>query len=140
MFAFPKDERFASFQIYEMCFICSEELLASQYWNTHTDLPIASVSYDDNGLPISGSFDASGVEDEDTDPNTPRAPRLIMRQENTHRVILNTVISKVMKFTDKPAASTAQILFTAFEAVEGEEKPKPHNLLLKVFTYAAVNI
>lgn len=52
-----------------------------------------------------------------------------MRQENTHRVVLNTVILAGMEFQEKPAASTAQFLFTAFE---GDKEPKPVNMLLKV--------
>jgi hypothetical protein len=52
-----------------------------------------------------------------------------MRQENTHRVILNTIILAAMEFQEKPAASSAQLLFTAFE---GEKEPKPVNMLLKV--------
>lgn len=94
------------------------------------NVPRSCASFDENGLPISGSFDASGLEDEDADPNAPKVPRLIMRQENTHRVILNTVIVRAMVFSDKqPASSSAQILFTAFE---GEKEPKPVNILLKV--------
>jgi len=52
-----------------------------------------------------------------------------MRQENTHRVVLNTVIVRAMEFKPKPSASAAQILFTAFE---GEKESKPINMLLKV--------
>ncbi|PMD23328.1 hypothetical protein NA56DRAFT_644221 [Hyaloscypha hepaticicola] len=93
------------------------------------NVPKSCVSYDENGQPIPGSFDASGLEDEDADPNAPQVARLIMRQENTHRVILNTIIVRAMEFKPKPATSTAQILFTAFE---GDKEPKPINMLLKV--------
>lgn len=55
-----------------------------------------------------------------------------MRQENTHRVVLNTAILSAMKFTDKPSQNAAQILFTAFE---GETEAKPINMLLKVRAY-----
>ncbi|KUJ16783.1 uncharacterized protein LY89DRAFT_684829 [Mollisia scopiformis] len=92
--------------------------------------PKSCVSFDENGAPIPGSFDASGLDDEDADPNAPKVPRLIMRQENTHRVVLNTIIVRAMAFSDKqPASSSAQILFTAFE---GEKEPKPINILLKM--------
>ncbi len=87
-----------------------------------------------SGLPISGSFDPSGLDEEEAESGLPRVPRLIMRQENTHRVILNTVILRGMEFQDKPSASTAQILFTAFEGVENEKgiaELKPINMLLK---------
>lgn len=90
------------------------------------NVPKACASFDENGVAIPGSFDASGLEDEEEDYAGPRVPRLIMRQENTHRVVLNTIIVRAMEFKDKPSASSAQILFTAFE---GE---KPINMLLKV--------
>lgn len=90
------------------------------------NVPKSSVTLDDNGVPIPGSFDISDIDDGD---EAPKVARLIMRQENTHRVVLNTVIIKAMEFKDKPSASTAQIMFTAFE---GETEPKPINMLLKV--------
>lgn len=92
------------------------------------NVPKSCVSYDDNGVPIPGSFDASGLEDEDADSTGPRVARLIMRQENTHRVVLNTIIVRAMEFKDKPSTTTAQIIFTAFE---GDKEPKPVNMLLK---------
>jgi hypothetical protein len=93
------------------------------------NVPEACVSFDDNGVPIPGSFDISGLEDDGEESTTPRVPRLIMRQENTHRVILNTILVRAMDFKDKPSTTGAQILFTAFE---GEKEPKPINMLLKV--------
>ncbi len=92
------------------------------------NVPKPCVSYDENGVPIPGSFDASGLEDEDVDSTGPRVARLIMRQENTHRVVLNTIIVRAMEFKDKPSTTTAQIIFTAFE---GDKEPKPVNMLLK---------
>ncbi|KAH8659160.1 hypothetical protein BGZ60DRAFT_456620 [Tricladium varicosporioides] len=90
------------------------------------NVPTPCAGFDENGVPVPGSFDASGLEDLDEDSNAPRVPRLIMRQENTHRVILNTIIVRAMEFNDKPSTNTAQILFTGFE---GE---KPTNMLLKL--------
>jgi hypothetical protein len=93
-------------------------------------VPESCASFDENGAPIPGSFDISGLDDEDGDESSgPRVPRLIMRQESTHRVILNTIIIRAMEFRDKPSTSAAQVLFTAFE---GEKEPKPINMLLKV--------
>ncbi|PQE14275.1 DEAD DEAH box helicase protein [Rutstroemia sp. NJR-2017a BVV2] len=83
--------------------------------------PKACVEFDDSGHSISGSFDSSALEG--------RSVRLIMRQENTHRVILNTVVFKAMEFKPKPSTNSAQILFTAFE---GDSDPKPINMLLKM--------
>jgi DEAD/DEAH box helicase domain-containing protein len=94
------------------------------------NVPKSCASYDENGAPLSGSFDISGLKDEDEEDTTgPHVPRLIMRQENTHRVILNTVIVRAMEFKDKPSTSAAQIIFTAFE---GEKEPKPIQMLLRV--------
>ncbi|EPE33072.1 PH [Glarea lozoyensis ATCC 20868] len=94
------------------------------------NVPRSCVSFDENGVAIPGSFDASGLEEEEeTDSNLPKVARLIMRQENTHRVVLNTIILKAMKFEDKPATNTAQIIFTAFE---GSTEAKPINMLLKM--------
>ena len=92
------------------------------------NVPKGCVEYDEiTGLPQPGSFDKSGVDDDDE--SAPQSPRLIMRQENTHRVILNTIILPAMEFIDKPTTTAAQILFTAFE---GEKDPKPINMLFKV--------
>ena len=91
------------------------------------NVPKTCVSMDYSGHPIPGSFDPSGLDDDDE--TAPKVPRLILRQENTHRVILNTALLKAMKFQDKQATSTAQIFFTA---IEGDKEPKPVNMLLKV--------
>ncbi|TAQ89987.1 hypothetical protein B7494_g1687 [Chlorociboria aeruginascens] len=93
------------------------------------NVPKPCASFDENGLAIPGSFAASGLEDVDESSTSSRVPRLIMRQENTHRVILNTIIVRAMEFKDKPAQTTAQIIFTAFE---GETEPKPISMLLKL--------
>ena len=93
------------------------------------NVPQSCVSFDDNGQPIPGSFDPSELDADDADPTAPRVPRLIMRQESTHRVVLNTIIVRAMEFKDKPSAGPVQILFTAFE---GDKEPKPINMLLKV--------
>lgn len=94
------------------------------------NVPKSCVSYDESGHAVSGSFDLSGLDEEDEeDPTLSRVPRLIMRQENTHRVILNTVITRIMEFRDKPTANGAQVMFTAFE---GDPEPKPVQMLLRV--------
>jgi hypothetical protein len=99
------------------------------------NVPRSCASFDDHGVAIPGSFDASGLEDEEEEANSslPKVARLIMRQENTHRVVLNTIILKAMKFENKPATSTAQIIFTAFE---GDKEAKPINMLLKVSLFS----
>jgi DEAD/DEAH box helicase domain-containing protein len=92
------------------------------------NVPKSCVNYDPNGVPVSGSFDLSGLEEDEGEPST-AVPRLIMRQDSTHRIILNTAISKLMEFQDKPTTSGAQVMFTAFE---GDKEPKPIQLLLRV--------
>lgn len=53
--------------------------------------------------------------------------RLIMRQENTHKVILNTAIIRELKFEEKLSnAAGKQYMFMAFD------NGKPVNMLLKV--------
>ncbi|KAF7915405.1 hypothetical protein BELL_0296g00100 [Botrytis elliptica] len=83
--------------------------------------PKSCVDFDDNGHAIPGSFDSSMLEG--------NSVRLVMRQENTHRVILNTVVLKAMEFKPKPSTTSAQVLFTAFE---GETEAKPINMILKM--------
>ncbi|KAF7957337.1 hypothetical protein EAE96_002923 [Botrytis aclada] len=83
--------------------------------------PKSCVDFDENGHAIPGSFDSSMLEG--------NSVRLVMRQENTHRVILNTVVLKAMEFKPKPSTTSAQVLFTAFE---GETEAKPINMILKM--------
>ena len=99
------------------------------------NVPKSSVRFDGDEKAIPGSFDASLLENEGRYPSSSPVARLIMRQESTHRVILNTMIVSVMEFLDSKAmtsraqSSTAHILFTAFE---GEKEARPVNMLLKV--------
>jgi hypothetical protein len=98
--------------------------------NLKLNVPRSYVDYDENGIPIPGSFDPSARDDSDDEGGEPgpTAARLIMRQDNTHRVILNTVILKGLKFEEKSSSSgKAQVLFTAFE------EAKPVNMLLRVW-------
>ncbi|KAL3428376.1 hypothetical protein PVAG01_01885 [Phlyctema vagabunda] len=84
------------------------------------------VDTSDNGQAIPETLDFSSIDDSENVP----AARLIMRQESTHRVILNTIIVRAMEFKEKPSSATAvQILFTAFE---GDSEPRPVNMLLKL--------
>lgn len=52
--------------------------------------------------------------------------RLVMRQEHTHRVILNSVILKDQHFQEKPTNTAIGITFMAFE------NGKPVNMQFKV--------
>ncbi|KAJ0374121.1 hypothetical protein COL26b_007676 [Colletotrichum chrysophilum] len=88
------------------------------------NVPEACVSFDDSGLPIPGSFDASGLEnDEDPEAGNGTAhkvARLIMRQDQTHRILLNTVILPAMKFQEKTSLKSVGVMFTAFEGEEAK--------------------
>ncbi|KAI8635248.1 hypothetical protein F5Y19DRAFT_5118 [Xylariaceae sp. FL1651] len=79
--------------------------------NLKINVPIPCVDIDeDTGAPIPGSFDASALEDAES-----KIVRLVMRQDSTHRVILNTAIIPAMKFQEKSSLKATYILFTAIE-------------------------
>lgn len=95
--------------------------------NLKINVPLACVDIDEeNGQPIPGSFDASALEDAE-----PKVVRLIMRQDATHRVILNTVVIPAMSFQLKENGNIPYVLFTAIEgngeAVPMQLKMKPDN-------------
>lgn len=92
--------------------------------------PQACVEFDDAGAAILGSFDASGLEADEDDVVSKghRVVRLIMRQDQTHRVILNTAILPAMEFQDKASLKSVGILFTAFEGDEA----RPVSVTMKV--------
>ncbi|OTA94441.1 hypothetical protein M434DRAFT_71269 [Hypoxylon sp. CO27-5] len=79
--------------------------------NLKINVPISCVDFDETtGTPIPGSFDASGLEDAES-----KVVRLIMRQDSTHRVILNTAIIPAMEFKEKSTIKATCVLFTAIE-------------------------
>lgn len=90
--------------------------------NLKINVPEACVDLDDNNIPIPGSFDASTLEDAEN-----KNVRLIMRQDSTHRLLLNTVVIPAMSFQEKPTNKTVCILFTAIE-----DKGEPVSIQLKV--------
>lgn len=96
------------------------------------NVPEVCVEFDDSGSPIPGSFDASGLELDDVaeggNAGGPKVARLILRQDQTHRVILNTAILPAMKFQEKASLKSVGILFTAFEGAEA----KPVNITVRV--------
>lgn len=84
------------------------------------NVPRACVEFDDDtGVPIPGSFDASGLEIEDEeageDDKGHKLVRLILRQDHTHRVILNTAVNASTKFSERQTLKSAVIQFMAFE-------------------------
>lgn len=96
------------------------------------NVPQACVEYDDTGAVIPGSFDASGFELDDEESGEGakghKVARLIMRQDQTHRVILNTAILPAMKFQEKASLKSVGILFTAFEGADA----KPVSITMRV--------
>lgn len=95
------------------------------------NVPQACVEYDDSGAVIPGSFDASALEvDEEAAGGSQghKVARLIMRQDQTHRVILNTALVAAMKFQEKASLKSVGILFTAFEG----EQSKPVSITMRV--------
>jgi hypothetical protein len=84
------------------------------------NVPQSSVEYDEQGNPMPESFDASTLEDdESTDGSKGRkSVRLIMRQDHTLRVILNTVILPNMDFVLNTKLKSSTVLFMAFDGAE----------------------
>lgn len=95
------------------------------------NVPEACVEFDDAGVPVPGSFDASGLEaDEEEGTKSSKVARLILRQDQTHRVLLNTVILPTMKFEEKASLKAVVVVFTAFEGPDAQ----PINITVKVNT------
>lgn len=93
------------------------------------NVPRGCVDFGEGGAPIPGSFDASGLEVDDGDESKGhKVARLIMRQDQTHRVILNTAIVPAMQFQEKTSLKYVGILFTAFEG----EEAKPVSVTMRV--------
>ncbi|KAI1325525.1 hypothetical protein F5Y16DRAFT_263404 [Xylariaceae sp. FL0255] len=89
---------------------------ASQSWkergigNLKLNFPIVCMTLDANGQPILGTFNAAALKE------TERVVRLLMRQDSTHRVILNTAIIPAMKLEVKSNLKATFILFQALES------------------------
>ncbi|KAI1394044.1 uncharacterized protein F4822DRAFT_34676 [Hypoxylon trugodes] len=79
--------------------------------NLKINVPASCIDFDeDTGAPVPGSFDVSALEDAQS-----KVVRLVMRQDSTHRVILNTVIIPAMQFQEKSMVKATCVLFTAIE-------------------------
>ncbi|KAK4126367.1 PH domain-like protein [Parathielavia appendiculata] len=84
------------------------------------NVPKETVDLDEAaGLPDPASFDASVLGDEHDERR--KHVRLIMRQDHTLRVILNTVVLPAMKLQVTNRLKTSTVLFTAFEEGEGRQ-------------------
>ncbi|KAK4112146.1 PH domain-like protein [Canariomyces notabilis] len=91
------------------------------------NVPKSTVDLDDQGVPDPTTFDASALDDNNGDEEAEEGHagrkhvRLIMRQDHTLRVILNTVILPAMKFQLTNRLKAATVLFTAFEGGEARQ-------------------
>jgi DEAD/DEAH box helicase domain-containing protein len=89
--------------------------------NLKINVPEECVEFDENGAAIPDSFDASVLQaDADDDEEAagekrPKVVRLILRQDSTLRVILNTAIWGHTEFQEKSTLKSSNIIFTAFE-------------------------
>ena len=80
--------------------------------------PVTSVELDRKGMPVPGSFDASTLgetKNAQSEAGSGKGPRLIMRQDHTHRVILNTAVVPAMSFNKRDSLKAAHLIFQAFE-------------------------
>ncbi|KAH6997515.1 hypothetical protein BKA56DRAFT_989 [Ilyonectria sp. MPI-CAGE-AT-0026] len=94
------------------------------------NVPQVCVEFDDAGAVVPGSFDASSLETDDSAGGSKghRVARLLLRQDQTHRVILNTAILPTMEFQEKASLKSVGILFTAFEG----EPAKPVSITMRM--------
>ena len=87
------------------------------------NVPESTIDFDDFGNPKPESFDASVLEDDDAEDEGKgrKNVRLIMRQDHTLRVILNTPILPAMDFNLSKKLKSSLILFTAFDGNEAKQ-------------------
>ncbi|KAI0486293.1 hypothetical protein F4859DRAFT_364021 [Xylaria cf. heliscus] len=69
-----------------------------------------AVSGDNPNTGLPGSFDPTALKDSES-----KIIRLVMRQDATHRVILNTTLLPNMEFREKSGLKATSVLFTAIE-------------------------
>ena len=84
------------------------------------NVPKSTVELDDDGVPEVGTFDASAL-DEDDGSTDRKNVRLIMRQDHTLRVILNTAIVPATKFVVNQKLKATYVFFTSFDGSEAKQ-------------------
>lgn len=84
------------------------------------NVPKLTIELDEAGNVDPTTFDASVLEDEGDDGTT-KSVRLIMRQDHTLRVILNTAVVPAMSFQLNQKLKAAFVLFTAFDGGEAKQ-------------------
>lgn len=87
--------------------------------NLKINVPRKTVEIDETTDAVfPDTFDASMLDDGSS--GTPKVVRLILRQDSTHRVILNTALLPSMTFTEKEGFKATSILFTAIEGKDAK--------------------
>lgn len=90
--------------------------------NLKINVPEDSVTADpETGVVDPKSFDPAVLQE--STPENPKLVRLVMRQDSTLRVILNTVMVAGMDFQLKEGFKTWSVLFTAIEGDDGQYVP-----------------
>lgn len=90
--------------------------------NLKINVPEDSVTADpESGAVDPKSFDPAVLKE--STPENPKLVRLVMRQDSTLRVILNTVMVAGMDFQLKEGFKTWSVLFTAIEGDDGQYVP-----------------
>ena len=79
------------------------------------NVPDHCVEFDMDGVPLVGTFDASQL-----GSCNGKVPRLILRQDQTHKVLLNTAIHPTADFQEKATLRATNVLFVSFEGAEGK--------------------
>jgi hypothetical protein len=95
------------------------------------NVPASCIEFDDSGMPISGTFDASGLDNDDGSGAFCGA-RLILRQDQTHRLLLNTELLPGMTFQEKASLKAVNVMFTAFGTNEDGETPRAFSVNMRV--------
>jgi hypothetical protein len=91
------------------------------------NVPSQCVKLDDAGAAVPGTFKAPSLEEDEENPS-PKIVRLLMRQDQTHRVILNTPVLPAIKFQEKASLKSVGILFTALQG----EDAKPTSVTMRM--------
>lgn len=90
--------------------------------NLKINVPEESVGFEsETGAVNPRSFNPAKLKE--STPENPRLVRLVMRQDSTGRVILNTVMLAAMDFQIKEGFKTTSILFTAIEGEDSKTVP-----------------
>lgn len=91
------------------------------------NVPEATIDFDQqSGAPLTASFDASMLDAGDSESKTPKVVRLIMRQDHTLRIVINTAVVAGTDFVRREMMKAVGFLFTALEG------PDAHPVTLQI--------